>query len=253
MNAWKRPVLLAVLGLLICAASWWYRSHVLMPDRLSPERAARVRALQERISALNAAIAASPRNVKARWDLATLYQQVGMLTEAADQMQEIVRIAPENERARLSLANLYLASGRVQQAEAEYGAVTRRWPKDADAWDGVASAFYRMGRFLECRQAAQKAVNLEPRDPNHHFILGAGLLEYAMEFPNPQMHSDALLKAQAEFTLILGAWPDQGDVYFRLGRTCMGLRNGKDALRYLRRAMELLPELKDALIWAGWY
>ena len=158
-----------------------------------------------------------------------------------------MRRAPEDPHARLALGNTYLALARLPEAEAEFRHLTERSPRSAPGWAGLATALYHQGRFFEATQAAWKAVRLDRREPNYRYILATASLEFARQFPDPLVRPQSLRVAQIQLMNLLGVWPDKGDLYYRLGLTMMASRDGKSAVRYLRRARELMPGRVD--IW----
>jgi tetratricopeptide (TPR) repeat protein len=204
--------------------------------------------LEARIAMLQQAAARSPKAVSPRLLLARTYQQSGQRERAAEQCEAVVRLAPSDREARLMLAQLRLDLMQFKQAEVAYSAVTRRWAESDVAWQGLAAALHYQQRYLEAVEAARKAVHLRPAEATHRYILAISLLEYAMQFPDPQIRLTDLKEARQELLRLSALWPDNGSVLYRLGRTCAALGDGEGALKHLRRASELLTDHQGAVV-----
>ncbi len=246
----RAPGLVALLVLALGGA-WWFRQHFLTVNRLlpaAPDVAAidpKLRALGKRSLELQAAIAKSPQDVKKRWALADVYQKLHQPQLAAEQLKAIIALDPKSAEAHVGLANIELAFGRVRQAEAQYRDAARRFPKSADAWQGLATTLYHQRKYLEASEAGREAFRWRPGDANVLYIRGVSSIEMAMQYSNSQRHADILRAAQTGLKQVLGVWPDKGDIFYRLGRAHMGLKEPKSAIKYLRRAKELVPERLD--------
>jgi tetratricopeptide (TPR) repeat protein len=161
------------------------------------------------------------------------------------QLEAIVRLQPKNREAWMALANGWLAVKRWPQAEQTYREIARRWPKDHLGWQGLAAAQYHQGRFEEAAMAARQAVTLQPQSPGDRLMLASSLLEYAMQYPQPQLHSAALDWSRREFEALVPALHNPGDLYLRLGRICIATRDTAAAVAYLEKASALLPGRAD--------
>lgn len=232
-----------LIGLIAIGGAWAARIQILA----SRQRAAvavvdpRVKALEAEAGRLNALVAASPQDSKLRWQLADTYQKLGQLDAAAVQLEAITHDKPNDQNAQLALGNTYLALKQSSKAEQIYRDATRRWPKVAAAWQGLAAVLYQQAQYKDAMDASQHAVQLTPADPNSHYMLGASALEYALEYPDPQLHPAELKVAQSELEKLVKVWPKNGDLYFRLARIQTELDHRKAAVEYLERALQLTP------------
>jgi tetratricopeptide (TPR) repeat protein len=225
--------------------------HFPKPSPLSALPAAeqkRLFALDQEMNRLTADVTAKPNDTKARWALADFFQRIGRIDKAGDQLREILKLEPDSTLAWNAMGNVLIAEGKFREAEQFYRDATRRWPKAAPAWQGLAATQFHERRYLDAADSARTAVLLDRKEPNGRFILGAALLEYVEQIPNPEEYESELKVARNNFMLILGAWPDKGDVYYRLGRANLLLHEGPDAIKNLRRAMELMPANGDVSI-----
>jgi tetratricopeptide (TPR) repeat protein len=244
--------LIVVAGVLAIAVASWARQYINANRRATPKTAAapdpRLIELDTTLSKLQALVAATPNDPAAHIALADFFQKIGRPNETAGELAVVARLMPNDPYAHIALGNARLATMNHREAEAEYRTVAKRWPGNHEAWQGLATALFHQNRFLEAIGAARKAVRLDKMEPNGRYILGRALLEYALQFPDPKVHSAELKESQDNLLLVLGAWPDKGDIYYRLGRASMELHDKGHAVKNLRRAMELLPN-KTEIPW----
>jgi tetratricopeptide (TPR) repeat protein len=257
----RRSSVVLVVGLCAIGSAWWYRQDTLtrrlaarppaqqtiqqtVPANASPSQT-QTATLRMQATHLEARVAARPDDVLARQALVLTYQQLGQGDQAMAQLETILRLQPKSPNAYLALANARLASKQWPQAEQTYRAMTLHWPKEYVGWQGLAAAQYHQGHFQEAAMAAQKAQTLQPDSPSNRFILASSLLEYAMQYPQPQLHSSALEWARKEFEKLTQVWPNTGDIYLRLGRICIATRDFTAAATYLEKAAQLLPKRAD--------
>ena len=207
--------------------------------------------MQARIATVRHKLIANPNDLKMRWSLANLYQQTVQNTLWLKELETIVRLDPKSRPGHLGIATAQLALKQISKAEASFRTTARLYPQLPAAWQGLAATLYHQKRYLEAMEAAGKAVRLEPRNANHSYVQAMSALEYAMQFPEPLAQENALRLAKGKLQSLLEVWPDQPDLYFRLGRASIGLRQDTDAIKYLRRTVELAPNNDVAFILLG--
>lgn len=266
----KKPLWSALLGLAVVATAWLFQRYFLaaqpllpLPPELATEANSRAvvssvpnpgqaaaadpqqRALEAKLATLQSSVAARPKDVKKRWALVNAYQRLGRLDAMEKELQAILKLQPNSELAIGTLATTHLAQQQFRLSEADFRRAVRRFPRSSSSWSGLAAALYHQKRYLEAMRAAQVAVRLEPREPSHSYVLGTSALEYAMQFPDPQTHREALILGRSKLMSLLSVWPDQGDLYYRIGRACIPLLDSAGAIKHLRRAKELMPQRAD--------
>lgn len=260
MKFTRNSSLILLAGLLAIGATWSYRQYVLarrrpavpIAARTSPTDTAVLQAQQDTLRAqaarLQARLALHPDDLAIRHALLLTYQQSGQTGQAMAQLEAIALLQPGNPNVTLALANGRLALKQWGQAELAYRAMTRKWPKMAPAWQGLAAAQYHQGHFQEAALAAQRAEALEPANPSSRYLLASSLVEYAMQYPQPQLHTAALEWARREFEHLTQVWPKTGDIYLRLGRICIATRDFAAGSKYLEKAAILLPNRADVTL-----
>lgn len=243
----SRLLALLLAGGLLALGAWFYRQqfnatfHPLPAALLDPN----VHELAARAQTLQAQIDRDPRQTEPRWELADIYQRVNLLTAAAEQLQAIIQQQPSNLRAHLALGNMRLALQQYDAASQVFRRATELQPQSGAAWQCLATVLYHREHYVEARDAARRAVRLLPSDANTHYTLGVADVEFAMQYPNPQAHTRELVEGLQHLKLVLAVWPDNPDVYYRLGRAYYGIRDVKSAIKYLKRAHEIEPRRAD--------
>lgn len=195
-----------------------------------------------------AAVAHAPKDINKRWQLADAYQKVGQLDKAAIQLQEITRLAPQKPEAREALGKTYLALQRFKEAEITYIDLIQQQPKSASAWIGLSGALYHQGSYYEASEAARRANTLHPND-SARYVLALCLMQCGLQVPNLDtgLYFAQLQEARDELERLAKIWPQNGDIYYRLGRTYLGMSDGTKAVKNLMRARELMPSKVDVL------
>jgi len=87
-----------------------------------------------------------------------------------------LELSPDNLKARLGLADLYFRRGMMNEAFDEYMRAASVHRESAAAYDGLADTCLHLGRFSESVAAAQKAIELDPKDGGPRYILGLAFL-----------------------------------------------------------------------------
>jgi cytochrome c-type biogenesis protein CcmH/NrfG len=122
-------------------------------------------------------IAESPRDSRAWYSLALVYQEVGREDEAETAYREVIRLAPSNAEALNNLAWLYVTAKdrrlyRPERALALAEAAVKLSP-DAHVIDTLAEARFCTRDFAGALQAIEAALALNP--PNRGYYLAQRL------------------------------------------------------------------------------
>lgn len=232
-------------GMLTICGALGVRQYTLKPHRSAPPPVVTdptLLSLDARLHNLESAVAKSPQDPASHLALADFFQQLGRADKTAEQLEIVATLEPSTPYAHIALGNARLALMHSKEAESAFRLVTQRWPRNVQAWQGLATALYHQHRFMEAAAACRKAIAIDHMEPNGRYILACCLLDYALQFPDPAEHPEALTEARDNFRLVLGSWSEKGDVYYRLGRASMELRDKRQAIKNLRRAIELLPD-----------
>jgi hypothetical protein len=112
------------------------------------------RAADARVDYL-AAIALDPTHFGALNDLGTLLYQTDFRSAARLAYAEAVKHHPDNPIGRINLGNALLANGEIEKAQGEYEAALRLAPDHADAHQGLANLLQQQGRWEEAEPHRQ--------------------------------------------------------------------------------------------------
>jgi tetratricopeptide (TPR) repeat protein len=117
---------------------------------------------QEAIQQLEAACRLAPHEAEYRYKLGLAWNEAGDLPKTIEALEATVAIDPRHERAWY---NLGLAKNAAGQTESALAALTRAEnisPQDARIPYARATILARLGRLVEAKVAAQRALTLQP-------------------------------------------------------------------------------------------
>jgi tetratricopeptide (TPR) repeat protein len=132
-------------------------------------------------SALEAALAISPTDADALFQLGQAYQLLDQPLAALEQYQRAVRLVPDFGQAYSGMAECYAslgwdahlvyaramqayAAGKYEKAEAYLEEATAELPDFAPAHVGLALVYEKRGQLDKAKRAAQQALDLAPDD-----------------------------------------------------------------------------------------
>lgn len=137
---------------------------------------------------------------------------------------------------------MLLVSGQQHTAEQAYQDITRIFPRSAEAWLGLSTVEFQQKKFADAMRAAQQASQLDALNPGIKLALAVADLNYALQFTETDSYAAQYDQARTLLTELTHIWPDNGEVYFLLGRTLRVMRRYPEAVISLRRAQQLLPQ-----------
>lgn len=240
-----RILRLTVLGMTVLIAAMFLRRYLQRPSTLvaSPTFVrAQAEPLIKELQSLKVEAIRCPKDVQARWNLVRFYKQHSLIPQAMIQLNTILNLEPNNEKANLELADLLLVSGQQHTAEQAYQDITRRFPRSAEAWLGLSTVEFQQKKFADAMRAAQQASQLDALNPGIKLALAVADLNYALQFTETDSYAAQYDQARTLLTELTHIWPDNGEVYFLLGRTLRVMRRYPEAVISLRRAQQLLPQ-----------
>jgi TolB-like protein/DNA-binding winged helix-turn-helix (wHTH) protein/Flp pilus assembly protein TadD len=158
-----------------------------------------------------------------------------------EESERLARPATKSTAAYQHYASgLYLWQQRSPKATAEFEAALREDPQYVLAWSGLANALSSQGvygystpegAFLRAREAALKAVELDPDSADAHTALGQVLVQGERRYR----------EGEQEYLAALRLDPDNATTWFRLAivRAYMGRLD--EAINDIKHARELEP------------
>ena len=200
-----------------------------------------------------------PSSASALYQSAMIDAESGVGDKAIEKMKKAVALEPDITGGFTTLSSLLLAAGQVPKAEESLREALRIDPYDATAYDllgrvrasqsalpealycfekatrlrpgyephlyNYALALARINRPEDARNAAQAAVDADPKQPDAHELL-AGLLAQKRDFPD----------AVREYQAVLDLRPDTPRIHVELARIFAATGDMPKAIAQLREA-----------------
>ncbi len=113
------------------------------------------------------AVSLVPDNVKARLLLGRTFAEQNKVGDAIREFQEAIKADPKNAEARYALGKLYLDTGQFDKAISELELAAFTMADNAAYQNALGLAYFRMLRHDEAAEAFQKAMNLDPENPEY--------------------------------------------------------------------------------------
>ena len=127
--------------------------------------------------ALRHAIAADPTFASAHYSLSVVLRKSGDFDGSDREFWRAVDVGfPDAVMAITRLALDYRQRGDAARASAAFTEGTRRFPESARIWLNFGVYLGELSRFAEARRCLEKAVALDPTNPNAHLNLAVALL-----------------------------------------------------------------------------
>ncbi len=170
--------------------------------------------------------------------------------EAIDHFQHAVNLDPEYKNTYLYLATAYAQqvvpnsdtpanNKAAQMALNAYQDVLKKDPNNPTALKGIASIYFNMNKLDEAKQAQQRVIDVDPKDPEAYYTIGV------VDFLQAHKNSVQVLNA-------LGT-TDKGDGNPGIPKAqCQKLadQNGplvQNGMDVLNKAISLRPNYEDAM------
>jgi tetratricopeptide (TPR) repeat protein len=177
-----------------------------------------------------------PRRADVQKLLALTTTELGALEDASAAWDRYLTLEPNDEAARRERAYVAARMGKLEQGIAELAAYAARHPEDPAGHYELAQA----QRSVDMAQAMQHLDKALALDPNHLPAHAArGSLFYQQGKPE---------SALADLELVASRHPTDASNLDRLGQTYQALDRPTDAVRVLRRAVELDPANSAAVL-----
>ena len=197
-----------------------------------------------------------------------LYGQ-GNLPEALGQAARALVASPETPEPYALISQLYIELADDEGALGFFEIATRNYGELDEPWYFHGYHLYRLDRWAEALASFEKASEIDPEDPRHHFRQGL-ILQTMGDFEGAQVSlgranaldpTDAITAARYSRVLrvdgdydeaesvvseALEASPDSSDLHYAQGQ--LRLRQGRDgeAEAAFRRAIAISPNRSDA-------
>jgi tetratricopeptide (TPR) repeat protein len=196
---------------------------------------------------LKQAIQTDPSYDLAYYNLGKVLQKQRKWDQAAEAFESAVQKSPNNANFQYDLGEAYLESKKLDQAEKAFLAATNADSKLFKAWWRLGSVYKFLDRPKQADDAFRKAIEANTRFAKPYIELGYLYLDYDFEKEAAQVFSQCVL-----------AKDDDAACHNGYGVALKNLKQFEQAAKELKAAIELDPELFDAVYNAGmtysdWY
>ena len=196
---------------------------------------------------LKQAIQTDPTYDIAYYNLGKVLQKQRKWDQAAEAFESAAQKSPNNGNFQYDLGEAYLESKKLDQAEKAFLAATSADSKLFKAWWRLGAVYKFLDRPKQADDAFRKAIEANSRFAKPYIELGYLYLDYDFEKEAAQVFSQCVL-----------AKDDDAACHNGYGVALKSLKQFEQATKELKAAIDLDPELFDALYNAGmtysdWY
>ncbi|MDH4225845.1 MAG: tetratricopeptide repeat protein [Deltaproteobacteria bacterium] len=176
-----------------------------------------------------ASLAGGSRKAKTLYNLGFVYRKQGDAAKAREAYTQSIRIRPEYLKPRFGLAALEPDSLAGQKKALAYlKDALRLKPGHAPTYFRIGNAQNKLGNPEAAVQAYRKAIQFKPSYRKARYNLGLILV-----------NQEKWKGARTQFDWLAKKDPEDGKVFFNLGRIAYGENKGEESLTHYRKALEL--------------
>jgi len=230
--------------------------------------------LDDAIAELQKAVTLKPDAAKAHYNLGSFLLRQGHTDEAIAEEQKALAIAPHDLNAIDCLGSAYFQKGETEMAIGVFGEASRTRPEAAEPHVRLAGVYVKTGRMDEAGEELEKAVHLEPDNPDAlrasgEFLLQADQPDEAIVFlkrsaalaPDPVtlgLLGNALLQknrvdeAAAVLAQAVSLRPDDSFVRHNLGAALLQKGDVAGAIQQFEISLKLGLNAPDAVNDLAW-
>ena len=189
---------------------------------------------------LKQAIQTDPSYEIAYYNLGKVYQKQRKWDKATEYFEQAAQRAPNNANYQYDLGEAYLEAKKVDQAEKALKAATEADPKLFKAHWRLGLVYKMLDQPKQADEELRAAIEANPRFSKSYVALGYLYLDY-----------DFNKEAAQVFQGCVTAKEDDGECHNGLGLALKNLKQYEQATAEFKKAIDLDPELFDALYNAG--
>src|SRR3954453_2767429 len=189
---------------------------------------------------LKQAIQTDPTYVIAYYNLGKVFQKQRKWDKAVEQFELATQREPNNANYQYDLGEAYLELKNVDKAQKALQAATQADGKLFKAWWRLGLVDKMLDRPKEADDALRHAIEANPRFSKSYVALGYLYLDY-----------DFNKEAAQVFQGCVTAKDDDGECHNGYGLALKNLKQYEQATSEFKKAIDLDPELYDALYNAG--
>jgi len=189
----------------------------------------------ESLDANRTAVALSPQDGEAHYNLGVTLKELGRLEEAVASYTQAIALKPDFAEAHSNLGTTLKELGRLEEAVASYTQAIALKPDYAEAHSNLGITLKELGRLDEALASYTQAIALKPDYAEAHSNFGNTLKELGR-----------LDEALASYTQAIALKPDYAEAHYNLGVTLQELGRLDEALASCRQAIALKSDFAEA-------
>jgi Tfp pilus assembly protein PilF len=183
----------------------------------------------------------------AHYNLGKVYQKQRKWDKAAEALEAAAQLSPKNANYQYDLGEAYLEAKKIDQAEKALKAATEADPKLFKAHWRLGLVYKMLDQPKPADDELRAAIEANPRFSKSYVALGYLYLDY-----------DFNKEASQVFQGCVTAKDDDGECHNGWGLALKNLKQYEQATGEFKKAIDLDPELYDALYncgmaYADWY
>jgi len=183
----------------------------------------------------------------AHYNLGKVYQKQRKWDKAAEALEAAAQLSPKNANYQYDLGEAYLEAKKIDQAEKALKAATEADPKLFKAHWRLGLVYKMLDQPKPADDELRAAIEANPRFSKSYVALGYLYLDY-----------DFNKEAAQVFQGCVTAKDDDGECHNGYGLALKNLKQYEQATSEFKKAIDLDPELYDALYncgmaYADWY
>ena len=175
--------------------------------------------LAECESSFKRAITLDPNFIDAHNNLSVILQELGKLEEAEATCKQAIEMNPDFVEAHYNLGVTLAALGRLGEAEASYRRAIALQPEYADAHSNLGATLLDLGRLDEAEESCKQAIAQNP-----------GLAEAYTNLGNALQERGKLKEAEANYRQAIALKPDHAEAHYDLSFALLKRNNLKEGL-----------------------
>ncbi|KPV53755.1 hypothetical protein SE17_07765 [Kouleothrix aurantiaca] len=246
-------------------AQWYYRLSQDLKHQGYEEEAERI---------YRALLQWRPQEYQAHYLLGNLLARARKLEQALDEYSQIPAHNPHYADARIRLSAIYKIQRKLREAYLVLFECAKLYPQQGKLFLNMGKLLYDMGRNTPATRAFERAVQLLPRDPQAHYLLGfmynlTGHENWALAAWRkavdlaPDAHSlrydlgymyvrrERFDLAAQQFEHVLHYWPEDVETNFMLGVCYKELMEPARAVPLFEKVLRRNPQHTQSLYYLG--
>jgi tetratricopeptide (TPR) repeat protein len=198
------------------------------------------------VSALEQARGQWPAYAPIREHLGDMYEKGKRFDRAAVEYQAAVQLDPNNDDYHFSLGYEFILHHNFELAERSFTAAVKALPRAPKLRVGLSAAYFGRTQYPEAIRALRDALDLDPGFEPAYLLLGHA---FTMLSDHEDLFTGTWI--DSSFRNYLALKPDQAYPNYLCALSELRRNNHTEALRLLKKALDLDPKLAEAWLAAG--